>query len=155
LASSKPAPQSNVTVLAVSFSRVDDTGALLEYWIGRANSTIRVAVMDFSYNALGDAIIAAKNRGVNVEVYIDNDYVSTEGSEYPRLLAASVQVRADSRDALMHHKFIVIDGVIVGTGSFNWSGDAEKNNDENLIILRDPSVAQKYLGEFNRMWASS
>jgi len=144
----------DISVIAVSFSRSDDTAALLGYWIGRANHTIRAAVYSFTYDSLGDAIIAAKNRGVDVEVYIDNLYVSSTGSEYPKLLAAGVSIKADTRSADMHHKFVVIDGAIIGTGSFNWSAAAENSNDENLIILRSTSIAQMYLGEFSRMWGS-
>ncbi len=143
------------SVIAVSFSRTSDTAALLSYWIGRSNTTIRAAVYSFTYDSLGNAIIAAKKRGVDVDFYIDNQYVSSMGSEYPRLLAAGVDVRADTRSADMHHKFIVIDDVIVGTGSFNWSDNAENSNDENLVIIKSSSLAQQYLGEFTRMWSTS
>jgi hypothetical protein len=125
---------SNFTLVAVSFSRTEDTSSLLQYWIGRANQTIRVAVYSFTADPLGDALIAAKNRGVDIEVYIDNKYVSSTGSEYPRLQAAGVPIKADTRSADMHHKFVVIDGKIVATGSYNWSANAEDDNDENLII---------------------
>jgi len=141
-----------VSVIAVSFARVEDTSSLLCYWIGRANHTIRVAVYCFTQDALGDAIIAAKNRGIDVEVYIDDQYVSSTGSEYPRLQAAGVPIKADTRSADMHHKFIVIDSAVVGTGSYNWSQSAEDANDENLILLRSVDVAQEYLSEFNRLW---
>ena len=143
----------DLALIAVSFSRTEDTSSLLQYWIGRANSSIRVAIYSFTSDSLGDSIIAAKNRGVDVQVFIDNTFVSSTGSEYPKLSAAGVSIKADTRSAIMHHKFILIDGYIVGIGSYNWSANAEDNNDENLILLKSQSVAQAYLGEFNRLWS--
>ncbi|NJK62165.1 MAG: hypothetical protein HC921_05290 [Synechococcaceae cyanobacterium SM2_3_1] len=35
----------------------------------------------------------------------------------------------------MHHKFAVIDESIVVTGSHNWSQGANRNNDENVLII--------------------
>ena len=143
---------SSVSLIAISFARTQDTSSLLRYWIGKANQTIRVCVYAFTQDALGDAIIAAKNRGIAIQVYIDNQYVSSTGSEYPKLQAAGISIKSDDRSAYMHHKFVIIDGYIVGTGSYNWSQAAEDENDENLVILKSQSLAQAYLGEFNRLW---
>jgi len=57
--------------------------------------------------------------------------------------------------ALLHHKYMVIDGnqpdsdPIVITGSANWSNNAVENNDENIVIIHDAEVANQYLQEFN------
>jgi len=142
----------SLTLISVSFSRTDDTSALLSYWIGKANHTIRAAVYSFTQDALGEALIAAKRRGVDVQVVVDNQYVSSSGSEYPTLKAAGVPIRSDTRNADMHHKFMIIDNSIVATGSYNWSAAAENENDENLIILKDGALANLYLKEFNRVW---
>ncbi|MEM4311114.1 MAG: phospholipase D-like domain-containing protein [Nitrososphaerales archaeon] len=52
----------------------------------------------------------------------------------------------------MHHKVAIIDGMIVITGSYNWSSSAEDVNDENLIILKDREIALSYEKEFQRVW---
>lgn len=38
----------------------------------------------------------------------------------------------------LHHKFAVIDGRAVITGSFNWSPSAAFQNDETLLLIRSP-----------------
>ncbi|MGQ9680349.1 MAG: phospholipase D-like domain-containing protein [Candidatus Bathyarchaeia archaeon] len=143
---------SNISVIAVSFSRVEDTSQLLRYWIGRANRSIVVAVYAFTQDALGDALIEAKNKGIDVQILIDNKYINVQGSEFARLENAGISIKSDTRSADMHHKFIIIDGYILGTGSYNWSQAAEDENDENLILLRSQSLADVYLDEFNRLW---
>ena len=142
----------NVTLIAVSFSRTEDTGSLLQYWIDRANNTIYVMVMCITQDELADALIEAHNRGVDVKVIIDDDWLYASGSDYETLLTAGIDIRGDNREGLMHHKVMIIDGCIVVTGSYNWSWSAENNNDENVLILRSSKIAQEYLEEFNRIW---
>ena len=55
----------------------------------------------------------------------------------------------------MHDKFIVVDGQLVETGSFNFTSSAESRNAENVLVLHDPVVAQRYGQEWGRLWAES
>jgi phosphatidylserine/phosphatidylglycerophosphate/cardiolipin synthase-like enzyme len=55
----------------------------------------------------------------------------------------------------MHHKFMIIDGKIVVTGSYNWSYSAEEKNDENLVVILSPNTAKLYETEFNRIWSQA
>ena len=64
-------------------------------------------------------------------------------------------MRVDYRYAIMHDKFIVVDGETVDAGSFNFTRAAENSNAENVIVLHDPAVAQRYGQEWDRLWAES
>lgn len=55
----------------------------------------------------------------------------------------------------MHHKFIVIDRRIVVTGSFNFTVEADEKNDENVIIITDPAIADRYIQELNRVMGTN
>ncbi len=147
--------QLNITLIAVSFSRTEDTSSLIKSWIDRANESIKVMVMLITQDELADSLIDAHRRGVDVDVIIDDDWLYKTGSDYKRLLEAGVDIRGDNRPGLMHHKVVVIDGCIVITGSYNWSRSAEESNDENIIILRSSLIAEEYLEEFNRIWAGT
>lgn len=50
----------------------------------------------------------------------------------------------------IHHKFCVIDGTTVITGSYNWSIGALYKR-ENIITLENIEIAKKYLTEFNEI----
>ena len=52
----------------------------------------------------------------------------------------------------MHHKFAVIDNSIVVTGSFNWTAQAVKFNQENIIFYENKDLAKKYSEEYNNLW---
>ena len=54
----------------------------------------------------------------------------------------------------MHHKYIVIDGETVASGSYNLSDNAEHNTLENLVIYELPQLAQDFTANFERMWST-
>jgi phosphatidylserine/phosphatidylglycerophosphate/cardiolipin synthase-like enzyme len=49
----------------------------------------------------------------------------------------------------------IIDGKTVVTGSFNFSSNANENNDENLLIIDSPELAAQYAAEFERVYAQA
>jgi phosphatidylserine/phosphatidylglycerophosphate/cardiolipin synthase-like enzyme len=51
----------------------------------------------------------------------------------------------------MHHKVFILDHRVVITGSFNFSQNADASNNENFLIIDDPSVAAKYEAEYDRV----
>ena len=53
---------------------------------------------------------------------------------------------------LMHNKFAVIDNSVVITGSFNWSNQAVNYNQENILIIENKILAERYSNEFNKLW---
>ena len=84
---------------------------------------------------------------------IEAESAGWQGSEHEKLIAHGVDVKLDSNPDLMHHKVMVIDGRIVVTGSYNWTWSAEKNNDENILVVEDPEAAAIYEREFQRLWS--
>jgi phosphatidylserine/phosphatidylglycerophosphate/cardiolipin synthase-like enzyme len=139
-------------VSGVCFSRIEQCDVVLISLINRANRSVYVAVYSFTRDVLAAALVSAKNRGVEVRVVIERDRANEQGSEYQYLSSAGVSVRLDGNSGLMHHKFVVIDGLIVVTGSYNWSTAAEDRNDENIVIIRDGYVAERFRQEFERIW---
>jgi phosphatidylserine/phosphatidylglycerophosphate/cardiolipin synthase-like enzyme len=143
------------SVRETCFSRVERCDVLLINLINRANRSVYVAVYSFTRDSLATALISAKERGVEVRVVIERERAYEQGSEYPRLKSAGVDVRLDGNPNLMHHKFMVIDGYIVVTGSYNWSSAAEERNDENVVVIFDKDVAQRFVQEFERVWQAA
>jgi phosphatidylserine/phosphatidylglycerophosphate/cardiolipin synthase-like enzyme len=48
---------------------------------------------------------------------------------------------------------IIIDRRIVSFGSYNFSANAEKRNDENIMIVHDPALAELFVAEFEQIFA--
>ena len=64
---------------------------------------------------LGDKIL--RNRSIDVEVVFEAGRITEKGSEYQRLKEAGVAVRNDTNSQLMHNKVMIVDSLIVLTGS--------------------------------------
>lgn len=143
------------------FSPSDYTTAQISRVIKESESSVDFAIMAFTENLLGDAIVAAKNNGSNVSGIID--YIEFSGSEYNYLKNSGIDV-LDYKNPdnsgwpdgpTLHHKFAVIDAEganpIVLTGSHNWTASAESKNDENTLIIYDDSIADLYMEEYIRI----
>ena len=47
---------------------------------------------------------------------------------------------------------MLLDGTYVVTGSYNFSVRAHEVNNENLLVLKSPSLAERYRKEVLRLW---
>ena len=53
-------------------------------------------------------------------------------------------MKIDTQHAITHNKVMIIDGETVNTGSFNFTRAAEENNAENLLVIHDRKLAERY-----------
>lgn len=137
----------------VCFSRTMNCASIIISLIDSAQQSVLVAVYSFTSDSLASALIRAHQRGVEVRAVIEMEQANVRGSEYERLRSAGVAVRLDGNSDLMHHKFMVVDGRVVVTGSYNWSAAAEDRNDENIVVIYGEEIAALYSREFERVWA--
>ncbi|HET9587433.1 MAG TPA: phospholipase D-like domain-containing protein, partial [Anaerolineales bacterium] len=117
-----------------------------------AQSNIRFLTFSFTDFPLAQAIIDRAGRGVDAAGVFERFGSDTDASELRTLFCAGLPVRRDGNSGFLHHKFIVIDERTVITGSMNYSTNAEKSNDENVIIIDNPDIARLYMREFERVW---
>lgn len=141
----------------VWFSNDDDLTTVLTDHMGTATDTLEVAVYTFTSEEIRDSIIDANGRGVAVRVVIDvwatNDPIaaSLEEAGVPTRRAAGYTGQGDDV-GIMHHKFAVVDGRSVATGSFNFTLSADSKNYENLLVVSDPALAGQYISAFDEIW---
>ncbi len=118
--------------------------------IQAARLSVDVAVLDLDLWSLRDALIAAHRRGVAIRLVVDSDYL--DGKEIQEIREAGIPVLGDRREGLMHNKFAVIDRSEVWTGSMNYTVSEAYRNNNNLIRLRSPRLAEDYTAEFEEMF---
>jgi phosphatidylserine/phosphatidylglycerophosphate/cardiolipin synthase-like enzyme len=68
------------------------------------------------------------------------------------LIEAGILVEQDNRQALMHDKFVVIDGFVVWTGSWNFTDNGTYRNNNNALRLLSRELADYYSDEFEEMF---
>ena len=133
--------------------------------INGSNRSIRMIMFEASYyekfnkspsNQLIDALIKAKNRGVEVDVILDvrqkDDRVTIRNLDTgKRLAAAGVNVILDTEQVTTHNKLLVIDEKTVVIGSTNWTYSALTSNHESSIVLESRQIAAELLDYFEKI----
>ena len=112
--------------------------------LNEAKSSVLVQAYSFTSVPIAKALVDAYKRGVKVNVILDRSQRTEKYSEVDFLKNAEVTTYIDSQHAIAHNKIMVIDGVIVITGSFNFTKQAEISNAENLLVIYSPELAAKY-----------
>ncbi|HEV3342736.1 MAG TPA: phospholipase D family protein [Pirellulales bacterium] len=137
-------PLASPSSVAVFFSpKGGCTEAVVEE-LQAAGATVLVQAYSFTSTPIAKALVAAHNRGVKVQVILDKSQRTEKYSSATFLHNAGVPTFIDAAHSIAHNKVMVIDGQTVVTGSFNFTTAAEQHNAENLLVLRDPSLADRY-----------
>ena len=107
----------------------------------KAKKRIDLAVFTFSQSSgIDDALIAASDRGVAINAVLDNKQANQKWAASHGLKQAGIKVRvAGNKGGLgkVHHKLMTIDDGVSIFGSFNYTGPANRSNDENIVIVGD------------------
>jgi hypothetical protein len=141
--------------IAALFSPAGGVRARLVSEISKAKSTIDVAIYSFTSYEIRDALIAAKNRGVAIRIVADSEQATVSSSQISALEQAGFSLKRVTglSSGIMHNKYMVIDGTVLVTGSYNWSVSAESYNFENAVIIRGSTVVQDFVTDFGKLWA--
>lgn len=147
-----PATPSNIQVC---FTPGQDCIAQITDVLDAAKQSILVQAYSFTSIPIAEHLIAAKNRGVIVKVILDKSQKSQKYSAARLLLNYAIPVWIDYKPAIAHNKIMIVDGMKVITGSFNFTKAAEEKNAENLLVIQDPILAKRYLENWYRRQAAS
>ena len=130
-------------------TRAASVAEAIEGMIRDARQSIDVAIYRFNHPRLWSALTAAAKNNVQVRVVIDRKKFSESHSTQELFssgggFSCRLSSGRPGRGGKMHHKFAILDGNAVLTGSYNWTLESEDGNFENLAVLRDPSCAVLY-----------
>src|SRR4030095_1614882 len=125
--------------------------------INTAQTSIHIASFEFDLTPVAEALIAAHQRGVDVRWVTDDEYgleadLDPGNGQFRMLQDAGIEVRSDTRGALMHNKFWIFDGQTLWTGSTNITKSGIFVQDNNTIVFSSPELAAIYESEFQEMW---
>ena len=112
--------------------------------IDSANLSIYISIFYLTENSIYDAVVRARDRGVVVHGVFDYRGWRNVYAEADDIISWGGGV-VDANPGVYHHKFMVIDGEIVWTGSTNFSASGFNNNDENSVVIHNAAVASHYV----------
>ena len=137
------------------FAPEDQVASKIVARLKKAQKSIVFMAFSFTDDDIGEAVLSRAKAGVKVRGVFERTGSETEYSEYGRMKRAKLDVLQDGNPYLMHHKVFIVDETTVIVGSFNFSKNAEEENDENLLIIDDAALAQAFLAEFERVYAQA
>ncbi len=135
----------------VCFSPDESCDVKLWKFIQTAQKSLDVAIYDITHEKIVHELLVASKK-ITVRIIVDRKQSKGHHSLVGLLIKGGANVKFGKQRGIMHDKFIVVDGKRLETGSFNYSSNAYRNNQENQIYLDDPTIVQRYVRQFEKMW---
>lgn len=141
------------------FARTHSIADVIENLLASAQVSIDAALHRFNSQRLARALLDAHRRDVRIRLLTDRSKFGDSAATQKLLSNCGFPVRVthgrDGESSKMHHKFAVLDGRLVITGSYNWTFASEEQNHENVVLLRDAKLVETYRHEFEALWPNS
>ncbi len=116
--------------------------------IRTADKSLDVCVYNFTDDRLANALVSAIDRGVPVTLVTERSSLTQRGSQVAHLESRGAKTLIVERSQrLMHHKFVIVDGRYVLSGSYNWTLAAMRNF-EDVHLISEASRVSGYVGKF-------
>ncbi len=126
-----------------------------------ADGSIYFMIFSFPHVGLNNLLLNKFSAGLTVKGVFDESQLANSQEEF--LAQRGIPCRidgnyfiADGHGGKLHHKTMIVDydqnDAFVVTGSFNWSDNANDNNNENILIIHSKAIAAKYKAEWDQRW---
>ena len=146
---------------------------LISQTLAASQRSVDLALFVFSEQSISNQLQQRHQQGVQVLSLIDPSFIYRSYSEGLDMLGLSLpdhrcQYESSNQPWAtpildvgmpklatgdkLHHKFALIDDVTVIVGSANWSKAANRDNDENVLVITNPLVAAHFRREFDRLY---
>ena len=142
----------NITITTL-FCPEDDCEKNVIKFLEKSNKSIYFMTFSFTSVPIGNLLVSL-NESIEIKGIFENWLNSnSQWSRYSLLKEMNEPNFILSKPpAKLHHKVFIIDEKIVITGSYNPSNNANVNNDENILIIENKKISEKYLFEFRELW---
>ncbi len=127
--------------VAVYFCPQDNCEQRFVQFINLAEESIHCALFDVGLESVQNALL----KDIDVKVVTDDRYLEKFDHDF---------VRTDTW-GLMHNKFCIVDNEKVFTGSMNPTSNGAHKNNNNILFITSPTLAQNYEDEFQEMWGGT
>jgi phosphatidylserine/phosphatidylglycerophosphate/cardiolipin synthase-like enzyme len=148
----------NGTRIENYFSPDDGVAAHLLEVLEGAEHSIYFMAFAFTRQDMAQVLLDQAAAGLDVRGVFETRQVEAGANQAWLLLTEgglADSVRQDGNRYNMHSKVFIIDEAVVVLGSYNFSNNAERRNDENILFIYNPTMAQAMLAEWHRIWAEA
>lgn len=132
------------TTITILFCPEDNCSTAVQKELKNAKKSIHFLTYRFTDKEIIN-MLSEKTKTISVEGITDNK------EDAQQIQNAGIPVKEWKGTAILHHKLFIIDGEIVITGSYNPTKNGDENNNENIAIVKDLNIAEKYEKEYERI----
>ena len=119
-----------------------------------AKDEIRIAVAWFTNHEFYNILLKKIRDGIKVTLIIINDPINNRdgGLDWQKFINVGGILHFSYYPKIMHHKFCIIDNLILYNESYNWTYYGENINRENAIRFTDlPNLLADFNSEFEQL----
>lgn len=139
------------TTLESYFCPEDHCAERVKEELKEAEQEIYFMTFSFTEEGIANILMLKHLENLTIKGIMEVKQIS-QYSQYNRLMLHGINVLKDGNKYNLHHKVFIIDNSTVVTGSFNPTNNGDKGNDENVLIIHDKEIAQRFLEEFGLLW---
>ncbi len=140
------------SVVEIYFSPKDKVDNRIIELIDNANNYIYIPTFLITHKEISDALVKARQKGVDVRLIIDANSTSTRNTKHRQLRANGIILKTENYAGKLHTKTMIIDDIYTITGSMNFSNSGVNKNDENIIIIKNTQIAKAHKNFFLYLW---
>jgi phosphatidylserine/phosphatidylglycerophosphate/cardiolipin synthase-like enzyme len=139
---------------------------LLASFLERAERTLDIAIYDVNLADETEQIVfgtlrASAARGVRVRLLynVDNRPPGQLAPPPPKTRTQEIEALPIATFGvpgwpdLMHHKYVIRDSTSVWTGSTNWTDDSWSREENVIVVVDSPGLAERFALDFKQLWA--
>lgn len=142
-----PSKRNNFQDVEIYFCPEDNCQQHLIEKIRNAKESIYFAAFSFTDKAIATELLLAIQRNVTVKGIFEKR-MQTEIKDLLEYQGAEVYY--DDNPKTMHHKFFIIDNT-TWTGSYNPTNNGNLRNNENVIVINNKDIGEKFILEFYQL----
>jgi phosphatidylserine/phosphatidylglycerophosphate/cardiolipin synthase-like enzyme len=117
-------------------------------YLENAEESIYFMAFSFTHEQIAQTLVKKHNQGIKVQGILEKQRINMQYNKYKYLNENNISITLDSNSYIMHHKVFIIDDKITIFGSFNPTKAADTKNDENILIINNKEIANKFIQEF-------
>lgn len=125
---------------------LDNQRAVIAKHLSDAKSYVLVAMAYFTDAGLFNLLCKRAQEGIRVQLIVRDDETNIlSGINYEKLNEINGYFAYDNK---LHHKFCIIDGMTILSGSYNWTNQAVYNHEDLTVISDDLDTAYRFIVRF-------
>lgn len=120
--------------------------------INTAEKSIKISCFGLTNERIYNALVEKRKQGIKVLVCEDKMQSGSRHDYRDRMKQKNIEVVVKKVQVLEHNKMLAVDDKSAIIGSWNLSGNAQKQDNSVVVMMYEPELAGKVDDAIDRIW---